>query len=227
MFQPDIDIQANSNLAGFLEDCGIGSYEALAERANTEPDWFWGKILDLADIRFSKPYSQLRDASDGPANIRWAVGGALNLTETLLDARIEGGLGDKAAIDWVGEDGEARCWSYRDLADETARVASALAARGIGPGDAVGIYMPMIPEISAAFLGIARLGAIVVPLFSGFSAPAIVARLNDSSAKAVMTVDATPRRGKPVPMEKTLAANLFLWKKRWPVRLRKSLRFTR
>jgi len=205
MFQPDSDIQANSNITGFLEDCGISSYEALAERANTEPEWFWTKILALTDIRFSKPYSKLRDSGNGPENIRWAIGGELNLTETLLDARIEDGLGDKIAIDWVGEDGASRCWSYRNLADETARVASALAARGVGPGDAVAIYMPMIPEISAAFLGIARLGAIVVPLFSGFSAPAIVARLNDSNAKAVMTVDATPRRGKPVPMEKTLA----------------------
>ena len=137
MFQPDTDIQANSNITGFLKDYGISSYEALAERANSDPDWFWSKIIALASIRFSKPYSQLRNSDDGPENIRWAIGGTLNLTETLLDARIEDGLGDKAAIDWVGEDGANRCWSYRNLADETARVASALAARGVGPGDAV------------------------------------------------------------------------------------------
>jgi len=204
MFNPASDIRANSNLANFLEQCGIGTYEELAERANADPDWFWQQMLELAGIRFSKPYSQLRDISNGPENIRWASGAALNLTETSLDARIDDGLGDKLAIDWIGEDDSRRSWSYQNLADETNRVANALTARGVGPGDAVGIYMPMIPEIAAAFLGVARMGAIVVPLFSGFSAPAIVARLNDSNAKAVLTVDATPRRGKPIPMEATL-----------------------
>ena len=208
MFEADRDIQENSTLTSFLKRSEVDTYGALAKRANTEPDWFWSEILDLANIRFSKPYSQLRDISDGPENIRWATGATLNLTETCLDAWLEKGLGDKPAIDWVGEDGASRLWSYRDLAQEVNRVASALAARGIGPGDAVGIYMPMIPELSAAFLGIARLGAIVVPLFSGFSAPAIIARLNDSDAKAVLTVDATPRRGKPIPMEKTLTEAL-------------------
>src|SRR5690606_20826537 len=91
---------------------------------------------------------------------------------------------------------------------EAARVASALAARGVKPGDAVGLYMPMIPEIAAAYLGIARLGAIAVPLFSGFAAPAIAARLRDADARAVLTADATTRRGKPVPMETALAEAL-------------------
>jgi len=204
MFNPASDIRANSTLTSFLEKREIETYEDLAERANADPDWFWQEILDLAGIRFSKPYSQLRDISNGPENTRWASGAALNLTETLLDARIEDGLGDKLAIDWVGEDDSRRSWSYQELADETNRVANALTARGVGPGDAVGIYMPMIPEIAAAFLGVARMGAVVVPLFSGFSAPAIVARLNDSHAKAVLTVDATPRRGKPIPLEATL-----------------------
>ncbi|MBV1865477.1 MAG: AMP-binding protein [Rhodobacteraceae bacterium] len=204
MFEPAPDIRANSNLTRFLKHSGLGTYEELTARANTDPDWFWSEMLDLVGVRFAKPYSQLRDISDGPEHIRWASGAALNLTETCLDARIEQGLGDKLAVDWIGEDNSRRSWSYNDLAEETNRVANALAARGVGPGDAVGIYMPMIPEITAAFLGIARLGAIVVPLFSGFSAPAIVARLNDSNARAVLTADATPRRGKPILMEKTL-----------------------
>ena len=204
MFTPDSDIRDNSNLTAFLKKCGLETYEALVERSNTDPDWFWSEMLDLAGTRFSKPYSQLRDISNGPENIRWGTGAALNLTETLLDARIEDGLGDKLAIDWIGEDDSRRSWTYNELAAETNRVANALVARGIQPGDAVGIYMPMIPEIAAAFLGIARMGAVVVPLFSGFSAPAIVARLNDSNTKAVLTVDASPRNGKPSPMEQTL-----------------------
>ncbi len=208
MFVPASDIRTNSNLTGFLNRTGIATYEDLVERSNTDPEWFWAEILDYAGIRFSKPYSRLRDIGNGPENIRWAIGGALNLTETLLDARIAQGLGDKPAIDWVGEDNSRRCWTYTDLAAETNRIANALTVRGIKAGDSVGIYMPMIPEISAAFLAIARMGAIVVPLFSGFSAPAIAARLKDSNARAVLTVDATPRRGKPVPMEQTLCEAL-------------------
>jgi acetyl-CoA synthetase len=208
MFQPDTDIQRSSTLAAFLKDCHTDSYEDLASRANSDPDWFWDRIIDFAGIRFDRPYTRLRDMSDGPESIRWAVGAALNLTETCLDARIEDGLGDKTAIDWVGEDGSRRRWTYAELAAEAARVASALSARGVRPGQAVGIYMPMIPEIQAALLGIARLGAIAVPLFSGFSPPAIVSRLNDAGAVAVMTTDATPRRGKPVWMEARLAEAL-------------------
>ncbi|MGC8203107.1 AMP-binding protein [Aliiroseovarius sp. PTFE2010] len=208
MFQPDSDIQRSSTLAAFLNDSGTDSYEDLARRANDEPEWFWGRIIDYAGIRFDRPYTQLRDITEGPESIKWGVGGTLNLTETCLDARIADGLGEKIAIDWVGEDGSRRRWTYSDLAAETARVASALAARGVKPGQAVGIYMPMIPEIEAALLGIARLGAIAVPLFSGFAPHAIISRLNDAEAVAVLTADATPRRGKPVWMEATLAEAL-------------------
>tara|TARA_E500000318_G_scaffold78156_1_gene73079 strand:+ start:35485 stop:37422 length:1938 start_codon:yes stop_codon:yes gene_type:complete len=208
MFQPDSDIQRSSTLAGFLRDCGADSYEDLARHANADPDWFWDRLIGHAGIRFASPYSKLRDISEGPQSIKWAVGGTLNLTETCLDARIADGLGEKIAIDWVGEDGSRRRWTYAELASEAARVASALAARGVRPGQAVGIYMPMIPEIEAALLGVARLGAVAVPLFSGFAPHAIVTRLNDAGAMAVLTADATPRRGKPVWMEATLAEAL-------------------
>ena len=208
MFLADPDIRNASTLAAFLEGCGAGSYEELTDRANSDPEWFWTRMLEHAGIRFSRPYERLRDISEGPESIRWGVGGALNLTDTCLDARIAEGLGEKTAIDWVGEDGSRRSWSYTELAAEAARVASALAARGVKPGQAVGIYMPMIPEIEAALLGIARLGAVAVPLFSGFAPHAIVTRLNDACAVAVLTADATPRRGKPVWMEAALAEAL-------------------
>jgi acetyl-CoA synthetase len=208
MFTPSKDIQDCSAIRAFLTRCGLTDYESLVARADAEPDWFWSQILDLANVRFSRRYRTLRDVSGGPAGIRWAADATLNLTETCLDARIEVGLGEKAAIDWIGEDGERRVWTYRELACESARVASALAARGVGAGDAVGIYMPMVPEIEAALLGVARLGAIAVPLFSGYPALAVVARLNDCAAKAVLTVDATRRRGRPVPMESVLVEAL-------------------
>ncbi|MBV1926620.1 MAG: AMP-binding protein [Rhodobacteraceae bacterium] len=208
VFSPPEDIRVASTLKSFLAARGVATYEDLVVRSNTDPDWFWTQILQHAGTRFQQPYDVLRDISDGPENIRWALGATLNLTETLLDAPLEAGLGDNPAIDWVGEDDTRRVWSYSELAAETSRVAAALAARGIGPGDTVGLYMPMIPETQAALLGIARLGAISVPLFSGFAAEAILARLKDAGAQAVLTVDATPRRGRPIPMEETLAEAL-------------------
>ena len=204
MFQADQDIRDNSTLTNFLNQHGFANYEELCDRSNADPDWFWAEILKLARVRFSKPYDNIRDISKGPEFVRWATGATLNLAETCLDARIEEGFGDALAVDWIGDDGEHRSWTYQQLADEAARLANALSARGIKPGDRVGIYMPMIPEIEAAFLGLARMGVTIIPLFSGFSAPAIAARLNDGAAKAVLTVDATTRRGKPVPMEATL-----------------------
>lgn len=204
MFTPADDIRSNSNLSDFLAQNALEDYDALMNRANTDPDWFWSKMIDVAGVRFSKPFTRLRDISDGPENARWATGATLNLTDTLLDAWIEKGLGNKQAIDWVGEDNSRRSWSYNELSAETNRVANTLMARGVVAGDRVGIYMPMIPEISAAVLGVARIGAIIVPLFSGFSAPAILSRLQNSNARVVLTADATPRRGKPIQMEKTL-----------------------
>lgn len=150
MFQPDSDIQRSSTLTAFLKDCGIDSYKDLARRANEEPDWFWGRIIDHVGIRFARPYTRMRDISEGSESIKWAVGGTLNLTETCLDARIAQGHGEKIAIDWVGEDGSRRRWTYFELAAEAFRVASALAAREVRPGQAVGVNMPMIPEIEAA-----------------------------------------------------------------------------
>ncbi|QRG06779.1 AMP-binding protein [Xanthobacter dioxanivorans] len=208
MFEADQTIKETSALAAFMNRCDVANYEELVERACSDPDWFWTQILDLTRIRFARPYDRLREIGAGPENIRWGIGGALNLTETCLDAHIEKGLGDKTAIDWVGEDGSRQQWSYSRLAEEAARVASALSARGVKPSQGVGIYMPMIPEIEAVLLGIARLGAVAVPLFSGFAPHAIVTRLNDARAVAVLTADATPRRGKPVWMEATLAEAL-------------------
>jgi len=203
-FRPADDIRAASTLAAFLARERLASYEALAARAEAEPEAFWAAMLALAGTRWQTPPERLRDISAGAEHVRWGLGGRLNLSETCLDARLAGGDGGRVAIDWLGEDGARRRWSYADLAAEAARVAAALHARGVRAGDAVGIYMPMIPEIAAAFLGVARLGAVAVPMFSGFAAPALAARLADARARAVLTADATLRAGRVVALESVL-----------------------
>lgn len=207
-FRPDDEIRATSTLKGFLDKVGAATYEDLAHRADVEPEWFWQTVLDHVGTRLAKPWTTFRDISEGPENIRWAIGAELNITATLLDRALDEGRGPNIAVEWMGEDGARRSWSYRDLAAETNRIANALAARGVGKGDAVGLFMPMLPETYAGFLAIARLGGVVVPLFSGFQAEALRKRLDDADARAVLTVDAAMRRGAPVPMLQTLNAAL-------------------
>ncbi len=208
MFTCPADIRQASNLAKFLQRLDLPDYETLARRSNEDPDWFWATLLDDAGIVFDVPYEHIRVADDGPEHVRWCVGAKANLTRSCLDRWVDGGDGERCAISWRGEDGEKRTWTYAELLEQSCKVANALAALGVGPGDAVAIYMPMIPEIAAAFMGIARLGAMVVPLFSGFAPPAIATRLADANAKAVLTVDATIRAGRKIPLEPVLVEAL-------------------
>ena len=139
------------------------------------------------------------DSSDGIPWTRWFVGGRLNLAHNCLDRWAER-TPDAIAVVWEGEDGDVRRVSYKELRLLTDRLANALRSLGVGERDAVGIYMPMAPETVAAFYACAKLGAISLPIFSGFGAPAVAARLNDAGAKVLITADGSLRRGRQVDM---------------------------
>jgi acetyl-CoA synthetase len=126
------------------------------------------------------------------------------MTLSLIDRHLAAGRGKHDAVVGETEDGTVRRLNYSELATAVNRLASGLAAIGLKPGDAVGIYMPMVPEVSVAFLALARLGCIVLPLFSGFGATAIATRLNEAQAVAVITADGSMRRGKPIEMKRVL-----------------------
>src|SRR5205807_3200962 len=113
---------------------------------------------------------------------------------------------ERTAIVWEGEDGEVRTWTYGELRAHADGLAALLAERGIGEGDAVGVYMPMIPETVAALLGIAKLGAVFLPLFSGYGNDAIITRMNDAGAKALVTAQKFLRRGNWIRMASTASA---------------------
>ena len=155
--------------------------------------------MKFLDIDFPTPYRQVLDVSDGIAWARWFVGGKTNVAHVAVDRHPP----ERTAIVWEGEDGEVRAWTYGELRAQTDGLAQLLVERGIGEGDAVGVYMPMIPETVAALLGIAKVGAVFLPLFSGYGAEAIVTRLQDAGAKALVTAESFRRRGKTVPMAKT------------------------
>jgi len=195
---PDAATVAQANFTAFMEALGVTSYDELLARADAEPAWFFDALLKFLDYRFYRPYERVLDASRGAAWTRWCVGGTTNVVLNALDRWRGTPTYEKAALVWEGEDGARRDFSYRELDREVCRCAGALRSLGLGRGDVIAIYLPNVPEAMIAMLAAAKIGAIVMPLFSGFGADAMLARLELGGAKALFTVDGTSRRGKPV-----------------------------
>lgn len=189
-----------SNWQAFIDAEGLADYPELERRARDEPEWFWGALLRHLDIRFRRPWTQVLDLADGPAWPHWCVGATLNMTETLLDRQLEAGRGGAEALVWEGEDGAVLRFTYAELAEQVNRLASGIESLGIRAGDAVGVYLPMTPQVVIAFLALVRIGCIVLPMFSGFGAQAIANRLNDAGAVALISADRCLRRGRAVDM---------------------------
>lgn len=201
---PSDAFKRESNWAALIAAENLADYPMLERKAAQDPEWFWDAVIRFLGVQFVKPYSRVLDQSKGIEWPQWCIGATGNMTLSLLDRHLAAGRGGHDAIAWEGEEGTRCRLSYRQLADEVNRFASGLAALGLGSGDAVGIYLPMVPEVAIAYLALARLGCIILPLFSGFGAPAIAARLNDAEAVAVITADGSLRRGKLVEMKRLL-----------------------
>ncbi len=207
-WRPSPEIQEKSNLTAFLRAENLPDFAALLARSNEDPEWFNDAVIRHYGIRFFQPYTQILDTSGGIEHARWCVGGTTNVVLNALDKHRDTEIWNKDALVWEGEDGRKRKWTYAEYDAEVSRLATALRRLGLGPGDAIGLFMPLGLEVAAAFLAIAKIGGIVVPLFSGFGKQAIAVRLNDCEAKAVIAVDGALRRGKRVPMKATLDAAL-------------------
>ena len=155
---------------------------------------FWER--QARRLSWAKDWDQVLDWTNPPF-AKWFVGGQLNVAYNCLDRHIEAGRGDKVAIHWEGEPGDTRTITYADLHRSVCQAANALTGLGVSAGDRVAIYMPMIPEAAVAMLACARIGATHSVVFGGFSADALSGRVDDASAKIVITADGGFRRGKP------------------------------
>ena len=204
VWHPPPDLIAQSNLQEFIKKHGLGSYNELMRRSTTDIAWFWDAVLRDLDIQFYEPYSRVVDPSEGKPWARWCVDGEMNIVHNMLDKYAGTEVDNRLAIKSETEDGAARTLTYKELREQTNKMAAALRSLGLGKGDAIGVFMPMVPEIVIAMLAIIKIGGIFLPLFSGFGAAAIVSRLNDADAKALFTADGTYRRGKFCAM-KTIA----------------------
>jgi len=171
---------------------------AIYERAANDLEGFWAE--QAKTLTWRKPFTKVLEWDVPYA--KWFVGGELNISENCLDRHVKAGKGTKVAYHWEGEPGDTRTITYQDLLDETQRAANALVALGVKKGDRVAIYMPMIPELPAAMLACARIGAPFTVVFGGFSAEALSGRINDSQAKVLITADGGYRKGGIVPLKK-------------------------
>ncbi len=178
--------------AEFAEQALWGD-ESVYEQAASDPEGFWAEQAEALD--WSKKWDTVLDDSNPPF-YKWFGGGQLNASYNCVDRHVEAGNGDRVAFYWHGEEGEEKEVSYADLHRDVQKLANALKARGIGQGDVVGIFLPMIPEVVVAMLACARIGAPHNVVFGGFSADSVKERMQFSEAKALITADGARRKGK-------------------------------
>ncbi|MEX2161641.1 MAG: AMP-binding protein [Anaerolineales bacterium] len=201
VWKPDSDYLENARLTQFMRAHGIASFNDLMARSTADVPWFTDAVLKFLDIQFYEPYSKVVDLSKGIMWPRWCAGGEMNIAHNCLDKYVGTAAERQAALIWEGEDGQTQTLTYGELHAQVNQAANALRSLGLGKGDAVGIFMPMVPKIAVALLAIAKIGGIILPLFSGYGVDAVVSRLADAGAKALFTADGFPRRGQPVDMK--------------------------
>lgn len=195
-FEPGEEFRARAN----------GGAE-LFDRAEEDHEGFWADQARRY-VQWETDFDRVLDWSEAPLS-KWFLGGRLNACVNAVDRHVEAGNGDRVAIHWVGEpEGETRDITYAELHEEVQRAANALADLGVGEGDTVAIYLPMIPEAAVAMLACARLGAPHTVVFGGFSADALHSRIDDVGAKVVITADGGYRRGKPSALKPAVDAAL-------------------
>jgi acetyl-CoA synthetase len=223
IWSPTPEYIANANATRLMRAHGIDDYRDLVARSQDDPGWFWDAVVKDLRLEFTTPYTKVLDETEGPEWPKWFVGGKVNLTYNCIDRHLESRAGDTAIV-WEGEDGDTRSLTFRQLHEQVAKCANALTSLGVTKGDVVAVFMPMVPENIVAAYAIARIGAVYLPVFSGFGAPAIATRLNDSGAKVLVTADSFYRRGAKVPMKETADAavaesptveKVIVWR-RWP-----------
>jgi acetyl-CoA synthetase len=199
-WRPTPELLHESQLARFLRSTGEPSLDALQARASADPGWFWGAAADDLAIAWERRPSLALDASRGPAWARWWTGGELNYARAAVEPRVARDP-DGVALAWEGEDGEVRRLTNASLAAAVEAATCRLHALGVRAGDRVGILLPMLVETVVAVLALGRLQAIYSPIFSGYAAPAIAARLADCEATTLVTADGFLRRGEWVPLK--------------------------
>lgn len=201
LWHPTPDYVQRSRLLRFMQRHRIADYPALYDRSIGEMEWFWKAALEEMGIEWASPYTRVLDLSKGIQWPQWFVGGRLNLVHNCVDKYRTGPRAAHLAIRWEGEDGTQRSLTYRQLDTEVCRAAAILGRLGVRRGDRVAVFLPMLPEVAIITLACSKLGATYTPIFSGFGAEAVAARVQDCEATLLVTADGFTRRGGLVKMK--------------------------
>jgi len=202
-YHPPQDLVKASNIMKFMEKHKIKDLDELLKRSQDQ-DWYWGEVAK--DLDWYKPWDKVLDWQLPFA--KWFTGGKINIAANALDRHMKTARKDKVAYIFEGEPGDIERWTYSDLYKEVNRLSNALRKLGIKKGDRVTIYLPMIPQLPAAMLACAKIGAVHSVVFSGFSASSLKDRINDSESKILITADGAYRRGKVVTLKENADAAL-------------------
>jgi acetyl-CoA synthetase len=207
-WRPSAEYIERSRLTAFMRKHRLDSFDELMTRSTTDLEWFWRAVMDDLGIQFHEPFTRVIDLAPGIARPKWCVGGRMNIVHNCLEKWAGTPTAHRHAVRWEGEEGSVRALTYAELLQEVNRAAGGLRALGIGRGDRVALFMPMCPELVAAFFAVIKVGGIVLPLFSGYGADAVITRLQDAGAKALITSDGFWRRGQPVKLKEIADASV-------------------
>ncbi|AXY50558.1 AMP-binding protein [Rhodococcus ruber] len=209
MWVPTADYVDNANVTRLARAHGLGGLDELRARSVADVRWYWDAVVRDLELPFQVPYRDVLDTARGIEHPDWFVGGRTNVVDACLQRWITDPVAaDRLAVVHEAEDGTVRTLTYRELGAEVERAAAGLRELGVSRGDAVALFLPMVPEAVVSVYAVARLGAVLVPLFSGFAPSAIASRIQDADAKVVVVADGTVRRGKSVAMKPALAEAL-------------------
>jgi acetyl-CoA synthetase len=195
-WRPTEDVVNKAQLTKFIKQVGARDFDDLYQKSIENVEWFTAEVLKFLDIRFNPAYEKLLDLSDGIQFPHWCVGGGLNITEMCLDRWQTDEMKDQPAIIFENEKGFTFTLTYAELLRCVEDTSAGLRLKDLGKGDAIVIHLPMSFEVVIALLAINRIGAIAVPVFSGYGVEAIASRINAVGAKAMFTCDGFIRRGK-------------------------------
>ncbi|MGD0134461.1 MAG: AMP-binding protein, partial [Bryobacteraceae bacterium] len=194
VFPPSDQFRAGAQIKSRAE------YDRLYQEAKDDPEGFWAKIAQ--ELHWFKPWDRVLEWKLPFA--KWFLGGELNVSYNCLDRHVATWRKNKAAILWEGEPGDSRTLTYQQLLREVSKCSNVLKSLGVQKGDRVAIYMGMVPELPIAMLACARIGAAHTVVFGGFSAQALIDRINDCGASAVITQDGAFRRGTEVKLKEAV-----------------------
>lgn len=199
---PTEEYKEKTRLYGWMKSLGYEDYETFYNKSIEETAWFWGEAEKAIGYQWMKPYTDVLDLENGTPFAQWYNGGTCNVVESALsrwladeETRIQ------PALQYEGENGTSKSFTYEELDNWVSRVANGLKHAGIEKGDRVTIYMPMIPETVVAMLAVMKIGAIISPIFSGFASDAVMTRVQAAGSKMIITADGFSRRGKIVSLK--------------------------